>query len=94
MTENYFNQLAAIIRPYGHIVGIAEFNDKYALGPLFVKRATVSLELMFTRAIFGEQIEKQHGILEECSKLLDAGTFKHTAEVIKPFSLETLVEGH
>jgi|NOAtaT_6_FD_contig_121_229288_length_378_multi_3_in_0_out_0_1 hypothetical protein len=49
---------------------------------------------MFTRAIYGEEIEKQHGILEECSRLLDAGTFKHTAEVIKPFSLETLVEGH
>lgn len=27
MTEEYFNQFTAIVRPYGHIVGITGFNE-------------------------------------------------------------------
>jgi len=57
-TAAYFDQFSAIVKPLGHIVGITGFSEPMKLGPLFIKRAQVSIEFMFSRPMFKNEMEK------------------------------------
>ena len=61
-----------------------------------MKSVSFSWELMYTRSMFTtDDMERQHLILNELSKLLDAGTIKSTATTtLKGFTVENLKKAH
>ncbi|KAL4456208.1 hypothetical protein ABPG74_014169 [Tetrahymena malaccensis] len=94
MTQEYFNQFTPLIKPFGHIVGIVGFEQPLNIQGLFLKRARLSVECIFTRAVFQVEPERQNQILNKISDLYDRNIFISTAEIEKPFNLENLLEAH
>jgi len=52
MTQDSIKEFSEIIKPLGHIIGIAGFQKPLNLLGLFMKRVTVSIEMMFSRTFF------------------------------------------
>ncbi|KAL4456206.1 hypothetical protein ABPG74_014167 [Tetrahymena malaccensis] len=94
MKPSYFEQFASIIKPFGRIVGIVGFDEPLNLQALFLKRAKISIECMFTRSMYGELPEKQNQILNKISELYDYGIFIPTVQTKKLFSLQNLIDAH
>ncbi|EDK31688.1 zinc-binding alcohol dehydrogenase family protein (macronuclear) [Tetrahymena thermophila SB210] len=94
MTQQYFNQFTPLIKPFGHIVGIVGFEQPLNIQGLFLKRARLSVECIFTRAIFQVEPERQNQILNKIGDLYDSGIFISTVQIEKPFNLENLLEAH
>jgi hypothetical protein len=63
-TEQHWDAMASLIRPFGHICTIAESGEPWDLSLLKSKSVTFSQEFMFTRALFQtpDMIE-QHRLL-------------------------------
>lgn len=63
-TEQHWDAMANLIRPFGHICTIAESGEPWDLSLLKSKSVTFSQEFMFTRALFQtpDMIE-QHRLL-------------------------------
>ena len=78
-TEQHWDAMASLIRPFGHICTIAESSEPWDLGLLKSKSVTFSQEFMFTRSLFQtpDMIE-QHNLLNRVAELIDAGTLKTT----------------
>ncbi|KAL4504439.1 hypothetical protein ABPG72_009885 [Tetrahymena utriculariae] len=91
MKPSYFEQFTSLIKPFGHIVG---FDEPLNLQGLFIKRAKLSIECIFTHSMFGEQPEKQNQILNKISELYDKGIFISAVQTQKQFSLKNLVDAH
>ncbi|EAR96382.1 zinc-binding alcohol dehydrogenase family protein (macronuclear) [Tetrahymena thermophila SB210] len=94
MKSSYFEQFASLIKPFGRIVGVVGFDEPLNLQLLFLKRAKISIECMFTRSMFGEQPEKQNQILNKISELYDKGILIPTVQKQKQFSLDSLIDAH
>lgn len=77
-SDRYLPLFPAIVAPQGHIALIDD-PISFDIVPLKRKAITVAWELMFTRSLFGtaDMIE-QHRLLEEVSRLVDAGVLKTT----------------
>ncbi len=94
--EGYWETVADIIKPQGHIVSITESSKPLNLNLLKGKSVTFSWELMYTRSMFNtEDMVKQHEILNQIADLLDAGTIKTSlTTTLNGFSVENLKKAH
>lgn len=90
----YFDQYCEIVKPLGRIVSIVETDESLPMGKLMVKRVSFSWELMFTRPVFGIDLEFQGFLLNEAAKMIDSGALKMPAVQTLPFSLENLKAAH
>jgi NADPH2:quinone reductase len=75
-TDDHYAEIVELIAPQGRF---ALIDDPKSLDAMPLKRKSISLhwELMFTRSLFGTaDIEKQHELLNEVSKLVDAGKIR------------------
>ena len=95
LTEALFGDLAEITFPRGVIIAInLAPGAKYDLSKLFVKRITIGIEFMFSRAFLNYELEKQKEILDNVSKLIDDKKIVNTVTKVEPFSLENVKAGH
>lgn len=94
--EGYWETVAEIIKPQGHIVSITASSKPLNLNILKSKSVTFSWELMYTRSMFTtDDIIRQHEILSHIADLLDAGTLQSTlTTTLKGFTVENLKEAH
>lgn len=93
-TSVYFDQYTEIVKPFGKIVSIVETNKELPLSKLMVKRISFAWELMFTRSIFGVDMETQGFILNSGAKMIDSGAMKLPQLTVLPFDLESLRAAH
>jgi len=78
-TNFYWDIMAELIKPQGHIASITGSAAPIALNKLKNKSASFSWELMYTRSIFQtEDMIEQHHILNKVADLLDEGILKTT----------------
>ncbi|WBV43780.1 zinc-binding alcohol dehydrogenase family protein [Pseudoroseomonas cervicalis] len=94
-TEGHFPALAAALAPQGRI-GVIDDPKSLDIGLLKTKSASFHWEFMFTRAAYATpDMQRQHAILAEAARLVDAGTLRSTlSEVLGPIDLPTLREAH
>ncbi|WP_354688347.1 zinc-binding alcohol dehydrogenase family protein [Aeromonas sp. 19NY04SH05-1] len=95
-TEQHWQAMAALIRPFGHICTIAESKDPWDLSLLKSKSATFSQEFMFTRSLFQtpDMIE-QHRLLQQVATLVDQGVLKSTlTRTLPELTPATLTRAH
>ena len=94
--NGYWETIAEIIKPQGHIVSITGNNDPLNLNLVRTKSVSFSWELMYTRSMFTtDDIDRQHHILNEIADLMDAGTLKTTlATTLEGFTVENLKKAH
>jgi NADPH2:quinone reductase len=91
-TKEYLPRCASIIRPLGRIVNIVEDAGPLDIGAFFAKRVQISWELMFTRALFDVEREKQGKILDALSPLYDNGTLD--PRLTKTYEWNQIVDAH
>ncbi|MFH6995441.1 zinc-binding alcohol dehydrogenase family protein [Flavobacterium sp. FlaQc-48] len=78
-TNFYWDSMAELIKPQGHIASITGSSDPVALNKLKNKSASFSWELMYTRSMFEtDDMQQQHVILDKIADLLDNGTLQST----------------
>ncbi|MCH7374780.1 zinc-binding alcohol dehydrogenase family protein [Aeromonas sp. MR19] len=95
-TEQHWDAMASLIRPFGHICTIAESSEPWDLGLLKSKSVTFSQEFMFTRSLFQtpDMIE-QHKLLSRVATLLDQGVLKTTlTRTLAELTPVTLARAH
>ena len=94
--EGYWDQIAAIIKPQGHIVSITGSSKPLNLDILKNKSVTFSWELMYTRSMFKtDDMDQQHHILNQLADLLDNGTLKTTlTNTLHGFTVDNLKKAH
>ncbi len=94
-TERHLEQIAELIAPQGRF---ALIDDPATLNVNLFKRKSVSihLELMYTRSIYGTaDMAEQGKLLNEVSRLLDAGTLRTTmTERFSPINAANLKRAH
>ncbi|WP_343703885.1 zinc-binding alcohol dehydrogenase family protein [Chitinophaga sp.] len=95
-TNAYWDAMADLIKPQGHIVSITGSSTPVALNKLKSKSVTFSWELMYTRSSFQtEDMQEQHNILNNVSTLLDNGTLVTTLKTtLRGLTAENLKEAH
>ncbi|WP_429064502.1 zinc-binding alcohol dehydrogenase family protein [Aeromonas bestiarum] len=95
-TEQHWDAMASLIRPFGHICTIAESSEPWDLSLLKSKSVTFSQEFMFTRSLFQtpDMIE-QHKLLGRVAALLDQGVLKTTlTRTLSELTPITLARAH
>ena len=92
----YWETIAEIIKPQGHIVSITGSSEPLNLDILKKKSVSFSWELMYTRSMFTtDDMDRQHQILNKLADLLDSGTIKTTlTTTLEGFTVENLKEAH
>lgn len=94
-TDKHLDDIIKLIAPQGRF---ALIDDPKTLDVVPFKRKAVSThwELMFTRSLFKtDDMEEQHRILSEVSRLVDAGKIKSTlTDVLGPINATTLKTAH
>ncbi|WP_243370060.1 zinc-binding alcohol dehydrogenase family protein [Microvirga solisilvae] len=95
-TETHFAEIAKLIVPQGHFALIDDPKDPLDISLLKGKSVSIHWESMFTRSTFQTaDMERQHEILNEASRLIDAGTIKSTlADVLGPINAANLKKAH
>lgn len=93
-TAVYFKQYAEIIKPLGKMVSIVETHSDLPLTDFMAKRISFAWELMFTRPVFGVDLEFQGFILNSGAKMLDSGALKLPELQVMPFDLDSLRAAH
>ncbi len=94
--EGYWDLMAEIIKPQGHIVSITASSTPLNLNVLKTKSVSFSWEFMYTRSMFGtDDIARQHEILNHVADLLDEGKLQSTlTTTIKGLSADNLKKAH
>lgn len=94
--NGYWETIAEIIKPQGHIVSITGSSDPLNLNLVRTKSVSFSWEFMYTRSMFSaDDMDRQHHILNEIADLMDAGTLKTTlTTTLKGFTVENLKKAH
>ncbi len=94
--QGYWETIAEIIKPQGHIVSITGSSKPLNLDILKNKSVSFSWELMYTRSMYTtDDIEQQHGILNKLGDLLDDGTLKTTlTTTLEGLTVENLKKAH
>ncbi|WAC40944.1 zinc-binding alcohol dehydrogenase family protein [Pedobacter sp. SL55] len=95
-TNAYWDEMAELIKPQGHIASITGSATPIALNKLKTKSASFSWEFMYTRSTFQtEDIIEQHHILNKVADLIDEGVLVHTlTQTLTGLSAETLKQAH
>ncbi len=95
-TAMYWQQMAALIKPFGRICSIVESKEPLDLTLLMAKSASFSWELMFTRSLFQTaDMAHQGAILDEVAGWIDDGRIQPTTGVsLSPISAENLRKAH
>jgi len=91
-TDVYWNQYADIIKPKGHIVSIVETPEKIDLTKLFMKIGSFSWAFMFSKTMYGFELDSQGAILARVAQLIDAGKIQVPKVETKEWSLENIQE--
>ncbi len=94
-TEAHLSEIAELIAPQGRLAFIDD-PDRLAIGALKRKSVSVHLELMFTRPMFATaDMALQGDLLDEVSRLVDAGRIRTTAtERLAPIDATNLKRAH
>ncbi|MCW8086714.1 zinc-binding alcohol dehydrogenase family protein [Sabulicella glaciei] len=94
-TERHWRAICDIVAPQGLVCAIDE-PMTLEVGRLKPKAAGLVWEAMFARILFRTaDIEAQHQLLKEVSRLADAGTIRSTlTRRLGPISAAALLEGH
>ncbi|MEQ8879708.1 MAG: zinc-binding alcohol dehydrogenase family protein [Cyclobacteriaceae bacterium] len=94
--EGYWDAIAEVIKPQGHIVSITGSSQPLNLDVLKRKSVSFSWELMYTRSMFQtEDMDRQHQILNHLAELLDAGELKTTlTTTLEGFTVDNLKKAH
>lgn len=80
-TDRHFDAMAELVAPSGRICSIVEVSDPLPVGVLFGKRASLSWELMFTKARYGTaDMGSQREILDQVADLIDGGELRCTLD--------------
>jgi NADPH2:quinone reductase len=95
-TNSYWDMMAELIKPQGHIASITGSATPVALNKLKTKSASFSWEFMYTRSSFEtEDMIEQHHILNRVSELLDENVIAHTlTETLHGLSADNLKKAH
>ncbi len=95
-TETHFAEIAKTIAPQGRFALIDDPKTPLDISLLKGKSVSIHWESMFTRSTFQTaDMERQHEILNEASRLVDAGTIKTTlAEVMGAINAASLKRAH
>jgi NADPH:quinone reductase-like Zn-dependent oxidoreductase len=95
-TEAHFAEIAKAIAPQGRFALIDDPKTPLDINLLKGKSVSIHWESMFTRSTFQTaDMERQHEILNEASRLVDAGTIRTTlAEIIGPINATNLKRAH
>ncbi len=94
--NGYWETIAEIIKPQGHIVSITGSSEPLNLVLLKNKSVTFSWEFMYTRSMYAtEDIDRQHQILNHIAELLDVGKLKTTlTTTLEGFTIDNLKKAH
>ncbi|WP_417580850.1 zinc-binding alcohol dehydrogenase family protein [Pelagibacterium sp.] len=94
-TDDHIPDIVELLAPQGRF-GLIDDPKELNAAPLKSKSISLHWELMFTRSLFGTaDIERQHELLDEVSKLVDAGKIKTTlAENFGAINAENLKRAH
>lgn len=95
-TDQYFDQAARLVRPFGKICFLASAKEKHNIQALMQKSAGIVWEFMFTRSMLQTtDLVRQHEILERAAALVDQGSLRSTLQkTLSPLNTTTLREGH
>lgn len=95
-TNTYWDAMAELIKPQGHIASITGSAEPVALTKLKSKSVTFSWEFMYTRSTFEtDDMIEQHNILNKAAALFDDGTLKTTLnKTLHGLSADNLKEAH
>eukprot|EP00027_Filamoeba_sp_ATCC50430_P004592 CAMPEP_0168556466 /NCGR_PEP_ID=MMETSP0413-20121227/8894_1 /TAXON_ID=136452 /ORGANISM="Filamoeba nolandi, Strain NC-AS-23-1" /LENGTH=337 /DNA_ID=CAMNT_0008587407 /DNA_START=58 /DNA_END=1071 /DNA_ORIENTATION=- len=70
--DTYFDTWLKVLNPFGVICSIVEAKGPLPVGNLMRRRGTLTWELMFTRPIFGIELEKQRHVLNHLADLCES----------------------
>lgn len=92
----YWETVAEIIKPQGHIVSITGSSEPLNLVLLKTKSVSFSFEFMYTRSMYQtDDIDRQYHILNHIGDLLDDGTLQSTlTTTLHGLSAENLKKAH
>ena len=92
----YWDTIAEIIKPQGHIVSITGSSSPLNLNVLKTKSVSFSWELMYTRSMYQTcDMAEQHLILNKIGSLLDSGKIKTTlTTTLNGFTVDNLKKAH
>jgi NADPH:quinone reductase len=95
-TNSYWDAMAELIKPQGHIASITGSAEPVELNKLKTKSASFSWELMYTRSMFRtDDMIEQHNILNKLANLLDSGVIKTTLNTtLSGLTAESFKEAH
>ena len=97
-TEKHIQNMVDVIKPQGRICTIVETKDAQPVNISLFQAKSVGFmwELMFTRPMFKTpDMQAQHDLLNEASRLLDEGVLKTTmTENYGPLTAENLRKAH
>jgi len=95
-TNMYWDPMAELVKPQGHIASITGSGTPVALNKLKTKSASFSWELMYTRSTFQtEDMIEQHHILNKVAGLFDEGIIKSTInQTLNGFTVDNLKQVH
>ncbi len=95
-TDTHFAEIAKAIAPQGRFALIDDPKAPLDISLLKGKSVSIHWESMFTRSTFQTaDMERQHEILNEAARLVDAGTIRTTlADVIGPVNAANLRRAH
>lgn len=94
-TDRYFNEMAELIAPFGHIASIVETSHEVNLRLLKNKAASFDWEYMFAKTDYDFNIESQGAILNTLVELLKAKKIHSTLTKVLPgFSPDTFYRAH
>ncbi len=95
-TNGYWDSMAELIKPQGHIASITGSAEPVVLNKLKSKSVSFSWELMFTRSTFQtDDMIEQHRILNRVAALYESGTLVPIVnQVLHGLSAETIKQAH
>lgn len=95
-TNAYWDAMAELIKPQGHIASITGSAAPVVLNKLKGKSVSFSWELMFTRSTFQtDDLVEQHHILNRVADLLDEGVLEPTlTQTLHGLTAQTLKQAH
>jgi NADPH2:quinone reductase len=95
-TNFYWDMMAELIKPQGHIASITGSASPVVLNKLKTKSVSFSWEFMYTRSMFQtDDMIEQHYILNKVADLYDEGILVSTLKTtLQGLSAETLQKAH
>jgi zinc-binding alcohol dehydrogenase family protein len=95
-TDAYWDVMAEVIRPFGHMVCIVENTRPMELGLLKSKSVSFHWEFMFTRAMYQTpDMGEQGALLDAVAERVDAGQLRTTlTHTLAPINATHLITAH